>query len=76
MTTGRNDLCLELGAVNATARSGTDDLLGDSVHVSTRKLSGHETPMPALRNQGGMAGRLRFDDKIIAMSARGMTVRE
>jgi hypothetical protein len=44
LTAQRDDLRPELGAVRAVAPAAVADLVGDSVHVSTENLGGHELP--------------------------------
>ena len=56
---GGNDSGFELGAVFAAALSANASFIGDSVHVSTLKLSGHETPTKIDRHQDASARRLR-----------------
>ncbi len=67
LAAGGDDLSLEFVAVLAAAPAQDGRLIFDSVHESTKKLSGLEAPMPSTGNQYGMAGCLL----IIRMSVRG-----
>ena len=51
--TSRNDLRLELGVVYAaSAGANLFGIFGESIHVSTKKLSGHEHPKMIDLDQG------------------------
>ena len=57
--TGRYDLGLELSAMPAATTPIREAAFG-SVHVSTKKLSGHDPPHPSVTRQDDFPGRLRL----------------